>query len=112
MVYHGSSTLHKLQGLRAGSDYSLRVQAVNAVGKGSWSEETGFTTTRLPPQPPVGLECMVDADPLHRCSSAFAPATDTMTVAFASMQHTSGAQKHSLLLAMRTQVRSRQCEGR
>ena len=65
-VYHGSSVLHKLQGLEAGTSYSLRVAAVNAVGKGAWSEEASFATTRLPPEPPAGLECTLDADPLHR----------------------------------------------
>ena len=54
-VYHGSSVLHKLQGLEAGTSYSLRVAAVNAVGKGSWSEEARFATTRLPPEPLQGL---------------------------------------------------------
>ena len=65
-VYHGSNTLHKLQGLKAGTAYSLRVQAVNAVGRGVWSEECTFTTARLPPLPPAELECCVDADPLQR----------------------------------------------
>ena len=65
-VYHGGNLLYKLQGLEAGTSYSLRVAAVNAVGKGCWSEEAQFATTRLPPQPPAGLECTLDADPLHR----------------------------------------------
>ena len=65
-VYHGSSLLHKVQGLEAGTSYSLRVAAVNAVGKGCWSEEAQFATTRLPPERPAGLECSLDADPLQR----------------------------------------------
>ena len=96
VVYHGSSTLHRLQGLQAGTNYRLRVQAVNAVGKGSWSKEAGFTTTRLPPQPPAGLECMVDADPLQRCSSAPGPATEVVSVACPDILHTSGVRKHEL----------------
>ena len=65
-VYHGNNLLYKLQGLEAGTSYSLRVAAVNAVGKGCWSEEARFATTRLPPEPPAGLECTLDADPLQR----------------------------------------------
>lgn len=66
-VYHGSSQLFKMQGLEAGSRYSLRVQAVNSMGRGEWSSKTSFATTRQPPPPPCQLECIVDADPLQRC---------------------------------------------
>ncbi|KAL0040936.1 hypothetical protein WJX79_010532 [Trebouxia sp. C0005] len=65
-VYHGSTTQFRVQGLEAGSCYHLRVQAANTVGRGEWSAETSFATTRLPPQPPCKLECSVDADPLQR----------------------------------------------
>ncbi|KAL3147790.1 Fibronectin type III domain-containing protein 3B, variant 2 [Trebouxia sp. C0010 RCD-2024] len=65
-VYRGCQLQYRLQGLEAGTSYSLRVQAVNGVGEGCWSEEAGFATTRLPPQPPQGLECTLEADPMER----------------------------------------------
>ena len=65
-VYHGSTTQFRVHGLEAGSSYHLRVQAANTVGRGEWSAESSFATTRLPPQPPCKLECSVDADPLQR----------------------------------------------
>lgn len=65
VAYQGTAPQYKLQGLQAGTSYSLRVRAVNAVGQGSWSEEASFSTTRLPPPPPTQVDCAVEADPLR-----------------------------------------------
>ena len=63
MVYQGSAPQHKLHSLQAGTRYTLRLQAVNAIGSSCWSQGFSFTTTRLPPLPPSQLQCTLEADP-------------------------------------------------
>lgn len=54
-VYEGKDITHKVIGLHAGTQYELRVAAVNKVGRGSWSEAVGWTTMLMPPPAPHGV---------------------------------------------------------
>lgn len=44
---------YRLTGLTADAAYKLRIQAVNAIGTGSFSHPIQFFTKELPPQPPT-----------------------------------------------------------
>lgn len=63
-----------LDSLAAGSEYSLRVRAVNDEGPGDWSEPTRFTTLAQPPAQPEMLK--VEGEPTHSSISLTMTAPD------------------------------------